>query len=220
MRRTRSVAVTFDTVSELWESLGKVPLERIRLNPPPGTATEEDLIRAEARFNRLCELIDGTLVEKPVGWYESRLAGLLFRDLEDHAEKHDLGFVVGESGMLRVEPRRVRMPDVAFFSWKHFPDRVLPDGQILDLVTDLAIEVLSPGNTRGEMELKRREYFLGGCRLVWEIDPVKKTARVYTAPDESRLVRETGKLDGAEVLPGFELSLAHLFERAGRRRQD
>jgi hypothetical protein len=46
---------------------------------------------------------------------------------------------------------------------------------------------------------------------------VTKTARVYTAPDESKLVREKGKLSGGDVLPGFELSLAQLFERAGRR---
>jgi Uma2 family endonuclease len=217
--KTSWVEFAFETASELWESLGKVPLERIRMKPPPGTATEEDLIRAESRYNRLCELVDGTLVEKPVGWYESRVATVLSRDLEEYAETHDLGFVLAADGKVRVDPRRVRMPDVSFFSWKHFPDRVLPDGQILDLVPDLAIEVLGPGNTRGEMELKRREYFLGGCRLVWEIDPVKKTARVYTAPDESRLVREKGKLDGADVLPGFELSLARLFERAGRRQR-
>jgi Uma2 family endonuclease len=209
----------FDTFSELWESLGQIPLERIRLQPPPGTATEEDVICAEARYNRLCELIDGTLVEKTVGFYESRVAGLIFHDLEDFAQEHDLGFVIGADGMLRVEPRQVRLPDVAFFSWAHFPDRTLPGGQILDQVPDLAVEVLSPRNTKGEMQRKRREYFLGGCRLVWLVDPVKKSARVYTAPDESRLVRETGKLDGGDVLPGFEVRLADLFRRAGRRQE-
>jgi Uma2 family endonuclease len=90
--------------------------------------------------------------------------------------------------------------------------------QILNVVPDLAVEVLSPSNTKREMEQKRREYFLGGCRLVWEIDPVKRTARVYTAPDESKLVREKGTLDGGDVLPGFRLPLARLFARAGKRR--
>src|SRR5262249_17499968 len=205
--------------SELWESLGRVPLERIRVQPPPGTATEEDVIHAESRYNRLCELIDGTLVEKTVGFYESRVAVVLCRILDEFVEQHDLGFVLGPDGMLRVEPGQVRLPDVAFFSWTHFPDRVLPAGQILDQVPDLAVEVLSPGNTKGEMERKRREYFLGGCRLVWQIDPARKTTRAYTAPDESRLVRETGKLDSGDVLPGFELGLADLFRRAGRRQE-
>jgi Uma2 family endonuclease len=210
----------FDTFSELWDALGKVPLERIRLRPAPGAATEEDVIRVcESKFLPLCELIDGTLVEKTVGFYESRVAVLFSRLLDEFAEQHGLGFVTGEAGMLRVEPGQVRLPDVAFFSWEHFPRRVLPKGQILNQVGDLVVEVLSPGNTRGEMERKRREYFLGGCRLVWEVGPLKKTARVYTAPDESRLVRETGKFDGGEVLPGFELRLAELFRRAGQREE-
>jgi Uma2 family endonuclease len=219
MSKTRSTESAFQIFSELWESLGRVPLERIRMQPPPGTATEEDVILAESRYDRLCELIDGTLVEKTVGFYESRVALVLASLLEEYAHQHDLGFVLGPDGMLRVDPQQVRLPDVAFFSWQHFPGRLLPKGQILDQVPDLAIEVLSPSNTKGEMERKRREYFLGGCRLVWQIDPVKRTARVYTAPDESRLVRETGQLDGGDVLPGFTLRLADLFRRAGQRQQ-
>src|SRR5207253_7265409 len=127
-------------------------------------------IRAEARYHRLCELVDGTLVEKPMDFYESRLAGLLFHFLENYLELHDLGIVLGESGMTRVEPGQVRMPDVAFYLWDHFANRRLPRGAILGVVPDLAIEVLSPSNTRAEMGRKRREYFLGGCRLVWEVD--------------------------------------------------
>jgi Uma2 family endonuclease len=210
----------FVRFSELWNALGQVPPERIRMQPPPGTATEEDVIAiCESKFGRLCELIDHTLVEKTVGFYESRVAVVLARSLDEFAEAHKFGFVIGEGGMLRVEPEQVRLPDVAFFSWEHFPGQVLPDGQIRDQVPDLAVGVLSPNNTRAEMERKRREKFLRGCRLVWEIDPVKKTARVYTAPDESKLVREKGKLNGGDVLPEFELSLAQLFERAGQRRR-
>jgi Uma2 family endonuclease len=215
MSKTKPTPPAFDLFSELWDSLGRIPPERIRMRPAPGTATEEDVIAAESRYNRLCELIDGTLVEKTVGWHESRVGSLLSRFLDTFAEEHDLGFTFGADGMIRVEPGQVRMPDVSFVLWSHFPDRVLPVGeQILDLVPDLAIEVLSPSNTKAEMERKRREYFLGGCKLVWEIDPIKKTARVYTAPDESKLIRESGKLTGGEVLPGFELSLAELFARA------
>jgi Uma2 family endonuclease len=217
MRKSKPTVPAFDVFSELWDSLGRVPPERIRMQPPPGTATEEDCIAAESRYNRLCELIDGTLVEKVMGWYESRVALVLGRLLDEYAERHDLGFTFGEAGMIRTDKTRVRMPDLSFVLWSRFPGRVLPKGQILNLVPDLAVEVLSPKNTRAEMERKRREYFLGGCRLVWEIDPDKKTARVYTAPDESKRISEKGKLTGGDLLPGFELPLAELFARAGRR---
>ena len=55
---------------------GLVLLSRIRFDPWPGTATEADLLRFVERDKRLCELIDGTLVEKPVGWEESAIAML------------------------------------------------------------------------------------------------------------------------------------------------
>jgi Uma2 family endonuclease len=218
MSRSRSATPMFENLSQLWDRLGQIPLSRIRMEVPPGTATERDVIRAEARFNRLCELIDGTLVEKAMGIFESRLAGLLFHFLEDFLEEDDLGLVFTTDALLRVEPKQVRSPDVCFYSWDQFPGHTLPEGQILDRVPDLAIEVLSPGNTKKEMQRKRKEYFLGGCKLVWEVDPVKKTARVFTAPDESKLVRERGTLTGGDVLPGFKLPIARLFARAGKRR--
>ncbi len=213
MRSTKSSTPHFDTFDELMDRLGDIPLSRIRMKPPPGTATEADVIRAKGQ---LCELFDGTLVEKPVGYYESRLALSLGFFLELYLTDHDLGIVLGESGMMRVEPNQVRMPDVAFYSWEQFPGRVLPRGSILDRVPDLAVEVLSPSNTKKEMARKRKEYFLGGCTLVWEVDPIKKTVRVYTAPDESKLVREKGTLDGGTVLPGFKLPVTQWFARAGR----
>jgi hypothetical protein len=66
----------FDNAAEWLQSLGNVPLERILFNPLPGTATEADLLALVERDKRLCELIDGTLVEKPVGYWEvyNRLA--------------------------------------------------------------------------------------------------------------------------------------------------
>lgn len=207
----------FDTFDQLLDRLGDIPVSRIRMNPAPGTATEKDVIEAESRYNRLCELIDGTLVEKALGFYESRLAVILITLLEQFLADHDLGIVLGEGGLMRVEPRQVRIPDVAFYSWDQFADRLLPRGQILDRVPDFAIEILSPSNTKKEMARKRKEYFMGGCRLVWEVDPIKKTIRVYTAPDESKLVRQKGTLDGGNVLPGFTLSVSRWFTRAGRR---
>ena len=65
------------TLADLRQRLGGIPLERIWFHPAPGTATEKDVIAAEARENRLCELVDGTLVEKAMGFEESRLAGEL-----------------------------------------------------------------------------------------------------------------------------------------------
>jgi len=217
MSRIGDPATPYEHLSDLLQGLADFPPERIRMRPPPGTATEADLLNEERRGRRLCELIDRTLVEKPMGYYESRVAGVLLHFIEDYLEIDDLGIVLPGDGLMRVEPGQVRLPDLSFFSWQHFTDRVLPNEQILSRIPDLVVEVLSPSNTRGEMARKRREFFLGGTRLFWEINPVKKTIRVYTNPEESRLLREKQTVDGGDVLPGFQLSIARLFQRAGRR---
>ena len=54
------------TVADLLERFGPMPAGRIRTNPPPGTATEQDVIDIEEQESRLCELVDGVLVEKTV----------------------------------------------------------------------------------------------------------------------------------------------------------
>jgi Uma2 family endonuclease len=205
------------TVADLLERLGSVPAHRVRWKPYPGTATEQDVIAAaDGPEKCLCELIDGTLVEKPMGFFEGRLGGVLLHFLEDYLEEHDLGFCVPADAMIRIAPGRVRLPDVSFVSWSKLPNRELPAEPIADLVPDLAVEVLSKDNTPREMENKRREYFQGGTRLVWEIDPTTRTARVYTSPTQFQEIGPHGVLDGGDVLPGFALLLSQLFTRAGR----
>src|SRR6266481_5586775 len=98
----------YETFAEVLAHLGDIPPERIRLRPPPGTATEEDAIHSKARFGRLCELVDGTLVEKAVGYYESRLAVVIAHFIETFLGQHDLGIVLGADGLVRVDPGQIR----------------------------------------------------------------------------------------------------------------
>ncbi len=208
------MAVTFENLAELVQRLGNVPLERIRCTPPPGTATERDLLAALRRSDRLYELVDGTLVEKTMGLSESMLAGQVLIAIGIFARQHDLGLPAGADGTVRLLKGLVRVPDVAFFCWDKLPGRVLPSRPIPDLAPDLAVEVLSEGNTPQEMERKLREYFLAGVRLVWMIDPARRQAAVYTRPDTpDATLDETQTLDGGDVLPGFQLPLAELFAR-------
>jgi len=204
------------TLADLMERLGGVPLKRVRFRPLPGTATEKDVIEVDAHEDCLCELVDGTLVEKTVGFEESTLAMALGNYLRDFVNPRNLGLVSGESGMMSLVPGQVRIPDVAFASWKRFPDRKMPKEPIPLLVPDLAIEVLSESNTKREMARKYREYFQAGVQLVWEVDPKNRTVEVFTAADQSTRLNENQTLDGGNVLPGFTLSLSQLFGELDR----
>src|SRR4051812_6165097 len=85
-----------ENLAELVEQLGDIPLERNRLRPAPGTATETDVIAAlDGPRKRLCELVDGVLVEKPMGTPEAILATILSHLLWDYLEENDLGVVAG-----------------------------------------------------------------------------------------------------------------------------
>lgn len=199
------------TVADMLEQLGNVPANRVLLVPTPGTATEQDLLNLLDHQDRICELMDGVLVEKTMGYIESILAIALGSYLRDFVQKHKLGIVLGEAGTLRILPRQVRIPDVSFISWEKFPGGKLPQVPIPAVAPDLAVEVLSPSNTEGEMQRKLQDYFAAGVRLVWYIEPATRTAKVYTAPDQCTVLDDTQSLTGGEVLPGFELSLRDLF---------
>jgi Uma2 family endonuclease len=207
----------FTNVAELQDFLGNIPAHRIRLQPPPGDATESDLLAIHDREGRICELIDGILVEKDMASYESWLAGVLLYFFQLYLEEHDLGVALPGDGLLRLFPGTVRAPDVSFISWKRMPNQEFPDEAIASLVPDLAVEVLSAGNTEAEMSRNLHDYFAAGCRLVWYVDPGERTVRVYTSPRRSRLLTEEGTLDGGKVLPGFALPIRKWFLRASRK---
>lgn len=200
------------TLTELADIFGPMPAWRIRSVPAPGTATEQDVIDIEAHEDRLCELVDGVLVEKTVGYYESVLAILLARRLGDFVDEHHLGVVTGEGGMMRLFPGLVRIPDVAFASWKEFPDG-LTEEPVPHIVPDLAVEVLSESNTAKEMSRKLDDYFGAGVRLVWFVEPRKKTVEVFTDRHSSTVLDESATLSGGDVLPRFSLPLAPFFAK-------
>ena len=83
------------TMSDLLRRLGDIPADRVRFVPAPGTAKAGDLLKPE---NENCELVEGTLVEKPVGLEESFLAMSLATLLNNFATSRNLGIVTGEAG--------------------------------------------------------------------------------------------------------------------------
>jgi len=201
------------TMADLQDRLGGIPLERIRLYPWPGLATEKDVLEVLRRTGRLCELVDGILVEKPMGFYESALAMAIGRWIRNYLEGRKAGIVGGPDGMLRVLRERIRIPDVSFVRWDRLPQGRDP---VPAVSPDLAVEVLSESNTEREIQDKLGEYFAGGTQLAWIVDPRTRTARVYRAPDRFDLVGEDGSLTGGEVLRGFELQLKDLFAELDR----
>jgi Uma2 family endonuclease len=207
---------TYETLADVLEQLGGIDPRRVLASPPPGKATEKDVLRLLDHQDRLYELVDGVLVEKTMGIMESAVAMALGRRLGAFVEENDLGFVTGEAGPVRLLPKLVRIPDVSFIAWAQLPSHEYPSQPIPDLYPDLAVEVISEGNTEGEMERKLKDYFLAGTRLVWLVDAEERTVRVYTSPEDLVTLTEQDTLDGGDALPGFVLPLKVLFARVPR----
>ncbi len=200
-----------DTLADVLHSLGDIPPHRVLWNPRPGTATEADQLRCVERDRRLVELLDGVLVEKPMGARESFMAMTLGMYLLQFARTHRLGIVGGADCLMRIVDGRNRLPDVSYTSWGRLPTDDAHLQPVADFSPDLAVEVLSENNTPGEIAQKLREYFQSGTRLVWVVEPDARIVRVYTAPEVFTTLTAADTLDGGAVLPGFSLPLANLF---------
>ena len=149
-RKIESAAELFDLI----EQLGGIPPSRVLLRPTPGEATEEDLLEQMSRSGRICELIDGVLVEKAMGRGESGIAGQIIMYLAGYILPRDLGFVTTEGGMARFREGVVLAPDISFFRRDRAPNGQIDMTPIGTLIPDLAVEVISADNTKAEIERK------------------------------------------------------------------
>jgi Uma2 family endonuclease len=219
-KSSRNGIAQIENLEELIHRLGDIPLERILLHPPPGTAKEKDVVAAlESPRKRLCELVEGVLVEKPMGAREAIYASVVVRHMDAFAEEHNLGIVLGPDGALRIMVGLVRIPDVSFVPWDWIPGDEWPEDPIPGLVPGLAVEIVSKGNTAKEMETKVGEYFDAGVLVVWLVYPKTQTAEVYSSRTSCRTIDKNGALDGGTLLPGFRLPLKTIFARLRKRRR-
>ena len=212
-----TAAEPLETLADLMDRIGNVPLNRVRLHPSPGTATIEDVLRLCDREPKcLCELVDGVLVEKVMGTPESRLAARLIHVLQTYLDEHDLGILTGADGPLQILADQVRFPDVAFIGYERIPEGADPKAGVPDWIPTLAVEILSPGNTKTEMTRKLQDYFEAGVELVWYVDPPTRTVRVYHSPTDVTTLTDQDELTGEQILPGFHLAIGNWFDRALR----
>lgn len=206
-----------ETLQDLLDQLGDVPPDRVRMHPFPGTASQRDLLNPENKQpGGVLELVDGVLVEKPVGWTESRLATVLAGEIHAYLKKRNLGVVnCGGDAYLKLSRRLIRVPDLSFVSWDRLPRRQAPKEPCPELIADLVVEVLSRSNTGKEMKRKRGDFFSRGTKRFWIVDPRKSTVTVYRNETDHIVLTPSDFVTGEEALPGFRLSIREWFEMAG-----
>src|SRR5262249_57574825 len=115
---------------------------------------EEDDSRLTGREDSLYELVDGILVEKVTGFREECLSVEVGARLGNYAVEQDLGIVTGPDATVRLAPRLVRIPDVAFFPWELFPGKRLPRQPIPDLAPAPPLQIPTPSTPHTPIDRK------------------------------------------------------------------
>lgn len=183
--------------------------------PPRIVLTAEEFLRHPAAEGA-SELVNGEIVYmSPAGAVHHIVGGALFAQLWAYVEAHGLGdaFMDNVGYYLPIPGRKrdtVRAPDVSFVAAGRLAE--VPRG-FLRLAPDLAVEVLSPENTAADMDARMADYFAAGTRLLWVVDPDRRTVAVHSPHAPARWLAERDVLEGDDVVPGFTLPVAALFRR-------
>ncbi len=166
--------------------------------------------------NEGAELVDGRIVEVPMGSMSSWLGGELLFLVRSFLATTPLGWVFPQETGMAIWPDRpchVRKADLAFVRRGRLPGGQ-PEHGWLTVRPDLVIEVVSPGDEAEDLEVKLDEYRQAGIPLIWVVYPSTRRAHVLGAGRPRVELNADGVLDGEDVLPGFACSLGDLFAAA------
>lgn len=161
------------------------------------------------------EIVDGELIDMGnSGALHGNIAIILSSALFAVVNVQKVGALFDSSTAFKMKNGNKRSPDISFFAKERLQGMTeLPTG-FLEGAPDLAVEILSPGNTIEEIDDKITEYFDNGTRLVWVISPTQHYALVYRCAQEpDRLLKSVDSLDGEDVILGFTLPVADLFQK-------
>ena len=180
--------------------------------PQQRLLTADDLAKQPDNGTRY-ELVKGVLQKMPPAGFEHGIrAAEIGSKLNVYVKTHKLGYVCGaETGFkIAQNPDTVRAPDAAFVSQASIERQGIVSGY-WEGAPDLAVEVISPGDTYAEVAEKVEEWLTAGCRMVWGINPRRETIEVYRPNADFTILRGTDTLDGDDVVEGFQCQVQDIF---------
>lgn len=184
--------------------------------------TIENLMTADEFFSspyaESCELVKGKVVPKtgkfeldmPTGAKHGAVTDELETRISYFVRENKLGKVfAAETGFI-ISKGTVRGIDISYVGNEKLAEFGIPDS-FFPTAPDLAVEVISPGNTFDEIQDKIEEYLSAGTKLVWIVYPKQKMIHVHRQSNVINVLRENDTLDGEEVLPNFRVKLREIF---------
>ena len=176
------------------------------VNETPAEPVEED--------RKGHELVNGVWVEKERSNWSAVVESNLFVAVGNYVKAHRLGYVFSPEGryqMFADRPGLIRKPDLSFVGFGRLPGDAVPRKR-MELAPDLAVEVISPTDLAEGVDAKLDEYLRAGVRLSWFVYIPTRTVWAYKPDGTAKVYRATDTLPGEDVLPGFTVPVAELFE--------
>jgi Uma2 family endonuclease len=172
-------------------------------------ATIDDLLKMP-KDGQVYELVDGEIIVTPAGMRHSNVSALITWVLGDFVFRNRLGQIYTENVGIQLPTGNVRSPDVTFVRTEKLPGGQSPI-EFGELVPDLAVEVLSPGDSARHIADKVGEYIECGVPLVWVVDPERKTVTAYRSLIDTQRFTGDEILTADPVLPGFSCEVSKFF---------
>jgi Uma2 family endonuclease len=175
--------------------------------------TADELLALPTGMGKRYELVAGELrVMSPAGWRHGEVVDNVHALLSPFIRLNRLGRGFGAETGFRIgrDPDTVRAPDYAVIATANLPPK-RPTEAFWPGAPDLAVEVLSPGDTSGEVAEKVAAWLTAGCAAVWVIDPKLQTVTVYQSPTNVKILPIGDQLSGDPVVPGFSCAVEEIF---------
>lgn len=177
----------------------------------PRSMSHDEIVAALSHPDALWEIVDGRVVEKPMGAFAVAIASRLLEMIGAECRRRGLGCWVTEMVFILDDQRKLRRrPDVAFVGSDRWPlDRTPPYRDDWAIAPTIAVEVVSPNNVVDEFARKRREYHRYGVQEVWIIYPEERIVEIY----DGHGIREYTHEDRltSPLLSEMEIELAPLL---------
>ena len=161
------------------------------------------------------EVVNGELILSPKdNWFHGRICTRLLFALEGFNRLHRLGAVLDSSTGFWMQNRNCRAPDISFVSKARIESLAFSPlaEQFFPGAPDLAVEILSEGNTRSEINARLKDFFESGTQLAWVVHPGQKRVEVCHSPTDRKMIGSGGLLEGEHLLPGFKFAIEDLFK--------
>ena len=157
------------------------------------------------------ELVEGELLTMPPpGFLHTNIVALIFGSISVFLSQNPIGRAFAEGGFLLIEdPPTVRQPDIAFVRADRIPQRW--EGIYFRGAPDVAIEVVSPSDRAGDLELKVRQYLAAGAKAVAVVYPQTRSIWVHRPAGSPHLLGISGNLEIPDVLPGWSVAVSEIL---------